>query len=118
MRKCGSRRPATQAGDGPTCAVLAGTQHKPTEKGEKVQQLSRLTPQQRRDRERAASDSITRTAIEWGRQACLERSAEYAAASLRLKAAANAERDPTSTQLRTLAASFDRRAALYAEVAQ
>ena len=111
------RKPATPAGDGLSCAVLAErTQSSPNVVS--LQEVRALTATQRRERERAALRSAEDRAESLSRIACQHQARAYRAAALQLRAQANAEKAPTSDQLNVLATSFERRAAVYQEAAQ
>lgn len=113
--KC--RKPATPAGDGLSCAVLAErTQGSPNVVS--LQEVRALTATQRRQRERASLRSAEDRAESLSRIAYQHQAQAYRAAALQLRVQANAEKAPTADQLLTLANSFERRADVYQEAAQ
>lgn len=108
------RKPATPAGDGLSCAVLA-ERAETSETLASLQLPHGLTPAEKLARERWVTRVAEVHAKEIGPSACRQKAREYSAASLRLRIAATVEREPTSSSLMTLATSFDRRARIFAE---
>lgn len=111
------RKPATPAGDGLSCAVLA-ERAETTETLAPSQYHPDPSPAERLARERWLARQCEERALSLDAAACQRQAESYRAAALRVKAAATSQREPASTHLLRLATSFDRRASIFAEAAR